>query len=270
MIFIDSIMECFENNTPMERTLHDSLMWLYREYLIVGGMPLVVDKYFRDDKVLSYRDIQKIIVDTYVSDMSKYSDRSHSVKTISTYDSIVPQLAKDNKKFQYKMIAKGARASLYGESIDWLTRAGVVLKCEKIKEGSMPPGISRDASSFKLYMGDIGLASYMANLTRENISTFDRTFLGGMTENYVAAALTANDYELFYWESDSTAEVDFVITRKDNVIPVEVKTGEHTRSLSLNSYIKKYDPEYAIRISGKNFGFENGIKSVPLYAVYLI
>jgi len=269
-VFADAIGECFEQNTPMEQGLHETLMELYREYMIVGGMPLAVDKYFRNDRVLSYRDVQKIIIDTYVSDMSKYSDKSQSIKTISTFDSIVPQLAKENRKFQYKLIAKGARTSLFGDSIDWLTRAGVVLKCEKIKNGNTPPNISKDVSSFKLYMGDIGLASYKANLTMGKRPTFDKTFMGGITENYVAAALSANDYELFYWESDAKAEVDFVIMRNSGIIPVEVKTGDNTRSYSLNSYIKKYDPEYAIRVSGKNFGFESGIKSVPLYAAYLI
>jgi len=269
-VFTDVIEECFVNNSPMEQSLHESLMDLYREYLIVGGMPLAVDKYFKNDTALSYKDVQKIITDTYVSDMSKYTDKSQSVKTINTYASIVPQLAKENKKFQYKLIAKGARASLFGESIDWLIRAGVVLKCEKIKDGITPPSISRDVSAFKLYMGAVGLVSFKANLTEEKRPTFDNTFMGGITENYVAAELAANDYELFYWESDAKAEVDFVVTRNDRIIPIEVKTGDTTRSYSLNSYIKKYNPEYAIRVSSKNFGYENGIKSVPLYAVYCI
>jgi len=119
-------------------------------------------------------------------------------------------------------------------------------------------------------MGDIGLASYKAGLTINNMGIFDNTFMGGITENYIANTLTSNGYELFYWEADSKAEVDFVIMRDEKIIPIEVRANENTRSHSLNSYIKKYSPEYAIRISGKNFGFENGIKSVPLYAAYLI
>jgi len=269
-VFADTIEACFESNSPMQQGLHESLMGLYREYLVVGGMPLAVDKYFRKDGLLSCGDVQRIIIDTYVSDMSRYADKAQSIKTIGAYDSIVPQLAKENRKFQYKMIAKGARASQFGESIDWLIRAGVVIKCEKVTVGNMPPNICKDVSAFKLYMGDIGLASYKANLTREGGQNFDRTFMGGITENYVAAALAGNGYELFYWESDAKAEVDFVIVRGGCVIPVEVKAGDNTRSYSLNSYMKRYGPEYAIRVSGKNFGFENGIKSVPLYAAYLI
>ena len=269
-VFAEKIAECFHNNIPMERSLHESLMNLYKEYLIVGGMPLAVYNYFNNERHLTFENIHRIITDTYVSDMTKYTDKSKSIKTISAYDSIIPQLAKDNKKFQYKMIAKGARASLFGESIDWLIRAGVVLKCEKIKDGNMPPNITRDASTFKLYMSDIGLACHKAGLTHSNMGIFDNTFIGGIIENYVACTLASNGYELFYWESDSKAEVDFVIVKHGKNIPVEVKSNENTRSYSLNTYIKKYRPEYAIRISGKNFGYENSIKSVPLYAAYLI
>jgi hypothetical protein len=94
--------------------------------------------------------------------------------------------------------------------------------------------------------------------------------MGGITENFVANSLTYNGYDLFYWESDATAEVDFLIMKDDKTIPIEVKSGVNTRSYSLNTYIKKYKPEYAIRISERNFGFENDIKSVPLYAAYIV
>ena len=269
-IFADTIADCFENNSPIDKDLHESLLNLYMEYLIVGGMPLVVYNYFNAGEVLNYKDVQRIIIDTYVSDMTKYTDKSQSIKTISTYESIMPQLAKENKKFQYKSIARGARASLFGESIDWLIRAGVVLKCERIATGDIPPNIARDVSAFKLYMGDTGLASFQANLTMGNMGVFDNTFMGGITENYVATTLAGNGYELFYWESESKAEVDFIIMRDGKIIPIEVKSGKNARSYSMNSYIKKYNPEYAIRVSGRNFGFENGIKSVPLYAAYLM
>jgi len=269
-VYADAIKNSFDDDSPLEKGMHDSLLELYKEYLIVGGMPLAVLNYFSNNRILSYRDIQKIITDTYVSDMVKYTDKSQSIKTISAYDAIVPQLAKENRKFQYKLIAKGARASLFGESIDWLVRAGAVIKCERITAGDLPPNIARDISSFKLYMGDVGLASYRANLTRENMGVFDNTFMGGIAENYVANTLACNGYELFYWEADAKAEVDFVIVRDGKIIPVEVKSNVNTRSYSLNSYAKKYNPEYSIRVSGKNFGFENGIKSVPLYAAYLV
>ena len=136
----------------------------------------------------------------------------------------------------------------------------------------MPPNLSKDLSVFKLYMSDVGLCSYRAGLTTDNITVFDNTFMGGITENFAAQTLMSNGYELYYWESDSIAEVDFIVVINDAVIPVEVKVSANTRSRSLHAYIKKYNPKYAIRISARNFGFDidNGVKSVPLYAAYLI
>ena len=94
--------------------------------------------------------------------------------------------------------------------------------------------------------------------------------MGGVTENYIATSLKSNNYSLYYWESDGKAEVDYLIQKNGDIIPIEVKTSEHNKSKSLYIYMKKYSPKYAIRISKRNFGFENNIKSVPLYAVYLI
>ena len=269
-VYADIIRDCFHTNAPMTELLHRLLLDLYREYLLVGGMPLAVLHYFNNNATLRYQDIQRIILDTYISDMTKYADKAQSIKTIQTYASIVPQLAKDNRKFQYKSVAKGARASLFGESIDWLIRAGAVLKCGKTQSGDTPPRITEDLSSFKLYMSDVGLSSHKAGLTAENMSVFDQIFMGGIVENYVAQALASNGHELYYWEAASKAEVDFVTMIDGDVIPIEVKAGEHTRSLSLSSYRKQYRPKYAIRISARNFGFDNGIKSVPLYAAHLV
>jgi predicted AAA+ superfamily ATPase len=269
-VFIDKIEECFSYDLPMDNELHKSLIGLYNEYIIVGGMPLAVTCYFNQGSQLLYSEVQRIIIDTYISDMTKYTDKSQSIKTINTYESIISQLAKENRKFQYKLISKGARASLFGESIDWLIRAGVVLMSSKTSGGKMPPSITRDISAFKLYINDIGLACYKAGLTFENMRIFDSTFLGGITENYIANTLSYKGYELFYWTSESKAEVDFIIHKDSSIIPIEVKAGENTRSLSLNTYRKKYNPDYSIRISMKNFGFENGIKSVPLYAAFCI
>lgn len=154
-ILLNKIKECFENNTAINEGLHNEALLLYKEYLLVGGMPMAVKSYIDDNKDLGYKEIQRIIIDTYTSDMTKYTDKSQSIKTIATYESIIPQLAKDNKKFQYSVIQKGARASLFGESIDWLLRAGIVYKCNKISRGDAPPSVYADMASFKLYMSDI-------------------------------------------------------------------------------------------------------------------
>ena len=268
-IFADKIKEAYINNTPISEELHNILLELYKSYLIVGGMPIAVQSYFEKTS-LDFKVAQNLIINTYTSDMSKYSEKSQSIKTINTYNSILAQLAKENRKFQYKLIAKGARASLFGESIDWLVRAGVVIKTDKVNVGDAPLEMARDLSSFKLYMSDTGLFCNKAGITWDNINIFNAMYLGGLIENYVATNLASNGYELYYWESNGKAEVDFIINKDGFNIPVEVKKGNNTKSRSLEVYVKQYNPKYSIRISSKNFGFENNIKSIPLYAIHLI
>lgn len=269
-ILIERIKESFENNIPLNEGLHKEALDLYKEYLIVGGMPMVLNSYIERINNMKYTDIQSLILSAYTADMAKYTDNSQSVKTISAYESIPSQLGKENKKFQYTMIQKGARASMFGESIDWLLNAGVILKCDKTTRGDVPPNMYIDMSAFKVYMSDIGLLSNKSKITRNNLDEYNQIYRGAITENYVACQLKSNGYELFYWESSNNSEVDFVIIKDEKIIPIEVKSSEKNKSKSLNTFINKYNPEYSIRISSKNFGFENNIKSVPLYATFLI
>jgi len=121
-----------------------------------------------------------------------------------------------------------------------------------------------------MYMGDVGLLASRNNLTMENLLSDDRLFAGGLAENYVACQLKANGYKLYYWESNNRAEIDFLIQKDGHIIPVEVKANLNSKSKSLDVYRSNYKPEYSIRISGRNFGYENGIKAIPLYAAHLV
>ena len=269
-LLIEKIKESFKENKPMNEALHNEAISLYKDFLIVGGMPMAVRSYLSKDDMLKYSEIQSLILSAYTADMAKYSENSQSIKTISAYESIPSQLGKENKKFQYAMIQKGARASVFGESIDWLLNAGLVLKCDKTTRGDVPPNMYVDISAFKIYMSDVGLLSYRTKITRNNLEEYNQLYRGAITENYVANQLVQNGYDLYYWETTAGSEVDFIIIRDEKIIPIEVKSSEKVRSKSLNTFIKQYNPEYSIRISEKNFGMENGIKSVPLYAAFLI
>jgi hypothetical protein len=205
--------------------------------------------------------------------MSKYATNADSVKIRAAYNSIPMQLAKDNRKFQYKIAQKGGSAALFGVAIDWLHFAGVVLKSLRTMHGYMPISVYGDAASFKLYMGDVGLLTMKSGISERTVLSSgmtENTFLGAITENYVAQALAANRHDLYYWTSEGKAEIDFILQRGDDIIPVEVKAGSNTKSKSLGLFVQKYKPPYSIRISTKNFGFENNIKSVPLYAAFCI
>lgn len=253
--------------------LHDTAMNFYKEYLIIGGMPAVINEYRASHRLLDAANIQSLIVNTYIADMAKYATPTETTKIMAAFQSIPAQLAKDNRKFQYKVVQRGGSASIFGASIDWLCAAGLVIKCPKITQGKLPLVAHQDFSSFKLYMGDVGLLTFKSGMSAHNILTSieaNNNFVGAITENYVAGQLQTHFNELYYWDSAHTAEIDFIIQDQNKVIPIEVKASVHTKSRSLSVYKGLYKPEYALRISAKNFGFENAVKSVPLYAVFCI
>ena len=269
-ILIDMITECFEKSLPMPEVWHKKAMEYYRMFTIIGGMPAAVKHSISNNKTtVGVSEIQELIINSYIKDMAKYTSAGESIKIIACFESVPAQLAKENKKFQYKIVRKGGSASLFGDSIEWLSCSGVVLKCFKT-QGLTPPAIYHDPSNFKIYMGDVGLLAYRSNLRMENLLSEDRLFTGGLAENFVACQLRGNGYSLYYWESDNRAEVDFIIQKDGHIIPIEVKANLHSKSKSLNILRTKFTPEYCIRISGRNFGFENGIKSIPLYAAFRI
>ena len=271
--FAEETKSHFADSRPFENGIHQMLIELYRQYLITGGMPAVVRQFVETQSFIDIVDIQSRIVNEYVADMAKYATASTSVKIRACYNSIPTQLAKENTKFQYKVVQKGGSTTLFGESIDWLESAGIVLKCQKTTQGLMPIAAYTDLSDFKLYMADVGLLTMKSGLAYQTIlSTIeqDNNFLGALAENYVAQQFKSKQIPLYYWKNDNTAEVDFVLQTDSGIIPVEVKKGKRNKAISMNLFAKKYNSPYSIRISQKHFGFDNNIKAVPLYAAFCI
>lgn len=269
----DEIKVHYSTTEAMPDALHQLALEQYQHYFIVGGMPAAVASFAETNSFIKAQQIQNNILNQYIADMAKYADPTTSIKVRACYNSIPAQLAKENTKFQYKIVQRGGTATIFGEAIEWLTFAGIALKCQKLEHGLIPINAYVDLSNFKLYMGDIGMLTLRSDMPLQTIlSTVDEdnTYLGSMTENYVAQALMSKGYNLFYWQSDGKAEVDFVLQIDGKVVPVEVKKGRRNRSKSLGVFSEKYKSKYAIRISKKNFGFENDIKSVPLYAVFCV
>lgn len=269
----DEIQTHYKLRKALPDFLHQQALELYNQYCIIGGMPAVVEEFVQNNSFLTVKDSQNRILNEYIADMAKYANSATSIKIRSCYNSIPTQLAKENKKFQYKVVKKGGTASIFGESIEWLIYAGITLKCERIEQALMPIKAYQSFSDFKLYMGDTGMLTMHSGLPAQMLMTSintENSFLGAIAENYVAQELTAKKTPLFYWRSDDTAEIDFVIQQEMNIIPIEVKKGLRTRSRSLSVFLQKYKSPYAIRISQKNIGFENNILSVPFYAVFCI
>jgi len=269
----EEIKRSFESNEALPYALHEKALDFYKLYLIIGGMPRAVLTYIESGSLLTVPDVQNKIINDYIADMAKYASNAESVKIRSAYNSIPVQLVKENKKFQYKLAQRGGTATIFGSAIDWLNFAGVVLKCTRIEHGMEPVSVYSDLASFKLYMSDAGLLTMKSGISQQTILSsgeIDNAFLGAISENYVAQAFTAKHYNLYYWTTEGKAELDFVLQKGNEIISVEVKTGTRTKSKSLAMFVEKYKPAYSIRISSKNFGFENNIKSVPLYAVFCI
>ena len=269
----EEIKRHYACDQAMPHALHQVAWELYQKYFIVGGMPAAVNTFIKTDSFLKVQVIQNDILNEYIADMAKYADTATGIKIRACYDSIPAQLAKENTKFQYKVVQRGGTATIFGEAIEWLNQANITLKCQRLEHGFVPISAYMDLINFKLYMGDIGILTLRTEIPLQTVLSpieTDNTFMGAMTENYVAQCFKANKYRLAYWQSEGKAEVDFVLQKEDTVVPVEVKKGRRNRSKSLGVFMEKYKAKYAIRISKKNFGFENNIKSVPLYAVFCI
>ena len=267
------VRQCFETNTAMPSALHDAAMQLYRQYLIVGGMPECVLQFAQTRDYILIRNTQDTILASYLNDMSKYNNLNEIKKTRLAYDNITVQLSKKNTRFQYKLIKKGGRASEFENAIEWLCLSGIVSQVYRIEQIKKPLENYRDIDAFKIYVSDLGLLCAKKDLAANDILYMAEElndFKGGMAENYVNVQLSINGYHTYYWESARGAEIDFVIQRNEQLIPIEVKSADNTRAKSLKVYMETYDPEYAIKLSAKNFAFEDNKKTVPLYAAFCI
>ena len=266
------IREAYERFTPL--SLHDTAMDHYKTYLAVGGMPRAVYEYAKKDDFDFVAAIQKTLNDSYIADMAKYATPQETTRIMAAWSSVPAQLAKENHKFQYKVIKSGARAKDYEVSLDWLRAAGMINKCVHVTEGKMPLSAYSSSDTFKIYMVDTGvLCSKLdipVNVVLHTPHSYE-CFKGALAENYIMQALVANGISPYYWSSQGKAEVDFVYQdRQGNIIPLEAKSADNVRSKSLRSYREIYKPAYSVRVSARNFGNENGIKSIPLYAMFCL
>ena len=269
---IDAIRCSFETNEAY--FLHEKAIELFWIYVLVGGMPEVVRTFVDTSDFSEVSKVQNEIIDLYVADMAKYATPFETARIHATWQSMPSQLLKENRKFQYRLIRSGARASQFETALSWLETAGLINKCTNISSPQLPLALHENNSAFKMYVADTGLLCAMLGARPSNILNIEnrRTFdAGPIVENCVAQSLVSNSLKLAYWTSQGKAEIDFVADFGESVgIPIEVKSSENVRSRSLNVFREKYKPPYSIRLSPKNFGFENGIKSVPLYATFCL
>ena len=273
---IECIKDCYNNNKSMTESIHNKALSLYRTYLITGGMPESIQNMvdIKGDYINYDTTIVNDILESYFNDMNKYvTNDVEALRIKRLYNSLPSQLSNVSKKFQYSNISKDARARDYATSLDWLEASNMVIKCKCVKNPEIPLEGFVDDDTFKLYLSDIGVLNNIIKIRVEDILTDNISLYKGIiAENYVANQLVCNGFDLYYWKSDATAEVDFLLYTKDGIIPVEVKSGDNTQSKSLKVYNKLFSPKYSIRISTKDFGYneDTKIKSIPLYATFMI
>ena len=272
---VNRIRKCYETDSPMPAALHNAGLKLYRQYLAIGGMPEAVVRFADTGDYTQVRHILDTIQMDYLDDMSKYQDSANEIKkTRLTYGTVAVQLSKKNTRFQYKMIKTGARAADYKNAIEWLVSANLLSRVYRAEAIMKPLENYKDIDDFKIYLSDMGLLCAQKDIRAEDIFFMEdelTDFKGGMTENYVNTQLVRSGLKPYFWRNDKgTKEVDFIVNLKGKLIPIEVKSGDHVIAASLNEYVRMFHPEYAIRVSEKNFGRENGMKAVPLYAAFCI
>ena len=244
---------------------------LLRKYYYVGGMPEVVQTYVDTDDLDEVRALQKGLLQYYANDFSKHAPTEVVPRIQMVWNSIPMQLAKENRKFVYGAIREGARAKDFELAIQWLSDCGLIHKGYRVKKPGMPLISYMDMNSFKMYLLDVGLLAAQSNLDARTLlekNAVLEEFKGALTEQYIAQELAACGEELYYYSTDnSSGEIDFVIQKGVDIIPIEVKAEENLQAKSLRCFCEKYKPRVAIRSSMSGYREQEWMVNIPLYAL---
>ncbi|MDR0596236.1 MAG: ATP-binding protein [Clostridiales Family XIII bacterium] len=264
---IEMLRDCFESMSPVPPAMHERMLGLFREYIVVGGMPEVVDKYVGSHHFGEVLALQRGIVRDYTDDIAKYAEGSEKAKARECFLSIPKQLSRDYKKFRYSVVEKNGSARKYGGSLEWLFDAGITNFCHNLERIALPFEGSAAADAFKVYMRDTGLLVAMLEdgAQADIISGNMGIYKGALYENIVADIFGKAGKKLYYYEYRSQIEMDFFIRRHGIATAVEVKSADHTKSKSMNAIISNYGVERGIKLSSKNVGSAGAVDTIPLY-----
>lgn len=256
----------------MMGTFSDKLKELLRTYYIVGGMPEAVNAYIDTADVRDARRVQAQILTDYTSDFAKHVPANLLARTMLAWDSIPKHLSKENKKFVFGQVRKGARAADFEESLRWLEQAGLVTKVPRVSKPGMPLKAYRDQNAFKVFMLDIGLLGAMSGLSPAAMvdgGGIFTEFKGALTEQYVCQQLVSDcGLAPYYWSAEnSSGEIDFLVQAGANVYPIEVKAEENLRAKSLRAFNGRYEGMSPRRFSMSGFRDQGWMRNIPLYAI---
>lgn len=270
-ILFDAVRNAYERRQPLERQIHELAMEHVYKYLLVGGMPEAVEAYIDGGSLLESREILKVLYDNYLADMELYQASQESVlRSRALFQNIYRELNRESKNFSPGLIEEKSKTRDYATSIQWLTMAHVVNQSFQLKEHVTMPLMPDSDSSFRLFLGDIGMFSYQSGINAASFVSSERenTLSGIFFENFVANELIAKEHKLFYWRGKSSAELEFIVESDNRLYPIDVKKGRGTLN-SLEKFSNHNKFEYAIKVSKNNYGYdrEQKLLTIPLYFI---
>ena len=268
---MDKLKECFEKKQPVDELIHEKMMELFRLYLIVGGMPAVVDAYIRTNNLKEVLRIQQGIVQLYYKDIAKY-DKDNKLYLDEIFSLIPSELNNKNKRFIMKDLNENFRFSRYENSFIWLKEAGVALPVYCVQEPEIPLLLSKSTNLFKLFLSDVGLLAsmYVDGLQLKILNREKDINFGAIYENAAVQELKAHGFELYYFNSKKQGELDFVIEYQGNVLPLEIKSGKaYTRHNALDNVLKdeRYAVPQALVFCNENISTVDKIVYLPIYMI---
>ena len=273
---IEEMYSYMKNVTPMPQIMYDVMLENFKEYMVIGGMPEIVNKFVTDKNYSGILDLQKQIILDYKEDITKYAKGLDQAKILNVYNKIPVFLGNENKKFQISKIENGARNREYVGTIDWLDNAGIINICYCLSQPELPLKGNYNPDNYRVYFRDTGLL--IGSLDEEaqddlrNNKNFN-TYKGAIYENIVADMLVKEGYDLFFYKNEKgTIEMDFFVRDKDSLIPVEVKADDNSTA-SLNNLITSSsynDIKYGIKFCNKNIGFNGRFYTFPYFMTFFL
>ncbi|MBQ3657089.1 MAG: ATP-binding protein [Bacteroidales bacterium] len=271
---ISKLQECLDNVVPVPEAIHQRMKKLLLQYVVTGGMPEAVNALVNTHDLNQVLNIQRTIISEYEDDMIKYADSSIKPRIRECFESIPRQLSKENKKFQYSLIRKNAKASHYENSLQWIEDAGIICRCRNLEITELPLDGNVENDVFKIYMADTGLfVSMLEDGTQSDILQGNLLgYKGAVFENLIADIFCKMQRKLYYFRKDSGLEVDFVMRYKGECTLVEVKavSGNTKSTKTILSHYEKYHVKSAIKLGDYNIGFKDNILTLPHYLAFLL
>lgn len=263
--------EMIDGTMSVPEVIHQQLIEAYRCYLALGGMPEAVSDFMDNHNWDEVREIQQNILNAYTLDFAKHINNKDIPRVFQVWQSLQDQLAREDRKFRYADIQRGARAREYEASIQWLQLAGLVHQLHAVETPRLPLSAYQNSSAFKIYLNDVGLLCRKFNLSPQAAVNSHRLFTefkGVLSENYILISLVRQFGQIpVYWTSGNQAEVEFLLQVDNQIIPIEVKSEENVKAKSLSMYRKKYAPTLSLRFSTRNLRRDDDLLNLPLYLV---